>query len=368
MFYSGGAYGQEQGQSRARHTSSVSLPYPLPAPARSMGRRRAHRNPPPPQGRDQAPAYSNPQHGHPGRDSQRTGLPPRRREPAADQGRCRQPTAGTRHPPQPQPETSSSSGTDTDTEADSGTRRDDPTHRRLVDHALARQYQHMGHSTGRVCDITPPIVRPHDALPPDMKRRVRDRTGKKNRKDLTFHEYVCGYTRMLLTEIDPHTDLYAMINHLSQVAQDAAVAPWPAVRTWTTTCLDYIHDDQASWQDSALFTDERNRIRWSQGRTENTTPIPCHAYNTDTCKQVAPHHEGEYRLLHTCAICYYAAPSHNRAEATTHNAKTCNRRKRSGGRDEWDAPPSKYNGKRQGSAGNHSSLPKKETTDAKQKN
>ena len=120
----------------------------------------------------------------------------------------------------------------------------------------------MGHSTGRVLDILTPAVRPHDALPPDMKRRVKERTGKKNRKDLTFPEYVCGYSRMLLTEMDPHTDLYAMIEHMSQVAQDAAVAPWPAVRLWTTTCLEYLDEDQATWRDTGLFKDDRNRLVW----------------------------------------------------------------------------------------------------------
>ena len=225
---------------------------------------------------------------------------------------------------------------ESDTDLDDGRRRNDPTARRLVTHALARQYQQMGHSTGRVHDIVAPAVRPHEALPPDMKRRARDRTGRKNRRDLTMQEYICGYARMLLTEIDPLSDMYAMVSHLAQVAQDAATMPWPTVRTWTTTCLDYIEDGQATWADGNLFMGEKNRIAWAHSRYESTTSIPCPAYNNDQCKTAAPHYEGDMRLLHTCAICYYAAPISQRAESTTHNAKSCNRRKRQGGREEWD--------------------------------
>ena len=233
--------------------------------------------------------------------------------------------------------TSSSSESESGTDIDNRQRRDDPTDRRLINLAISRQYQHMGHSTGRVLDITPPLVRPHEALPPDMKRKVKERTKKKNRRDLTLQEYVCGYSRMLMTEMDPATDLYAMIEHLSQVAQDAAVAPWPAVRLWTTTCLDYLDDGHVTWRDTYLFRDDRSRLVWSQvGQNSNATPVPCPAYNNDVCKQPAPHMDGEMRLLHTCAICYYAAPTAQRSESSTHNAKTCNRRRRQGGRDEWE--------------------------------
>ena len=141
---------------------------------------------------------------------------------------------------------------------------------------------------------------------------------------------------MLLTEIDPHTDLYAMINHLSQVSQDAATMPWPVVRTWSTTCLDYVDDGQAAWGDSQLFMDERNRNAWSQNHSDATTPCPCPAYNNDACKAKAPHHEADMRMLHTCAICFYSGTISQRAESTSHNAKTCTRRKRYGHNDSWD--------------------------------
>ena len=255
----------------------------------------------------------------------------------------------TRRPYPSHTATSSSSETDSDTDADSQVRHKDPTSRRLLDHALARQYQHMGQAAGRQLDITPPTVRPHEALPPDMRRHVRDRTGKKNRRDLTFQEYICGYARMLLTEIDPHSDLYSKINHLAQDAQDAAVSPWPTVRMWTTTCLDYIQENDATWRDTELFTGERNRIAWAHGRFDNYTPVPCPTFNNDACKQAPPHHEGDMRFLHTCAICYYSAPTTSRAESTSHSAKTCNLKRRNGGRDEWDTNGTKHNGRRNGS-------------------
>ena len=275
------------------------------------------------------------------------------------------------HPSPAHQETSSSTETETETEDEAQRHHSDHTDRRLMDHALQRQYQHMGQSSGRNNDILPPLVRPHEALPPDMKRRVRERTGKKNRKDLTFHEYVCGYARMILTELDPHTDIYAMINHLSQIAQDAAASPWPSVRTWTTTCLDYIQEDQAAWTDTSLFTDERNRIAWSHGRFDATTPVPCPAFNNDSCKQTPPHYDGDLRFIHTCAICYYAAPSTNRVESTTHSAKTCNRRRRAGGREDWDSgngSNGRHGFKRHSHAGASMGAVKKDANDNKAKN
>ena len=265
--------------------------------------------------------------------------------------------------------TATSSSTESESESDpaSYVRKDDQTSRRIVDQALARQYQPMSQSKGRICDIDTPLVRPHEALPPDMRRRVRDRTGKKNRRDLTFQEYVCGYTRMLLTELDPSSDLYAMITHLSQVAQDTAVTPWPAVRTWTNACLDYIDGTDATWEDSKLFESERSRLVWAQGRSEDLTPIPCPAYNNDTCKAQPSHHEGEMKLLHTCAICYYAAPTSHRVESSSHNAKSCNRRRRNGARDEQEGSySSKSTGKRYTAQNATSS--KKEAVDARPKN
>ena len=63
----------------------------------------------------------------------------------------------------------SSTSSDTDTDVDSCKRRDDYTDRRLINRAMARQYQNMGHSKGRVCDIVSSSVRPHEALPPEKE-------------------------------------------------------------------------------------------------------------------------------------------------------------------------------------------------------
>ena len=271
-----------------------------------------------------------------------------------------------RAPAYPSNETSSSSDRESESEVDSINHRNDPTSQRLLTHALARQYQNMGRSTGRQEDFLPPLIRPHDALPPDMKRQVRDRTTKKNRKDLTFPEFVCGYSRMLLSELDPHSDLYSMIAHLSHVAQDTIVAPWPAVRSWSNTCLDYVQEDNATWSDTALFAEERNRLVWSQARLGNTKSIPCPNYNDDTCKAGPIHTEGEFRLLHTCAVCYYATPTCYRVDTTTHNAKNCTRKKRPHTKEEGDGA-NKNPAKRQWSATN-TMAPKKDQPESKSKN
>ena len=63
-----------------------------------------------------------------------------------------------------------SSSTESDNDTDTTTRQDDHTTRRVMDNAIARQYQTMGKPTGRVHDHPLEMLRPHQALPPDMRR------------------------------------------------------------------------------------------------------------------------------------------------------------------------------------------------------
>ena len=172
---------------------------------------------------------------------------------------------------------------------------------------------------------------------------------------------------MMLVDLDPYTDTYSMISHLSHVAQDAATTNWPAVRTWTTTCLDYIQEGNATWDDCTLFGNERSRLVWAQTVHEPTAPAPCPAFNNDACKKKHPHPEGSLSLLHTCAICYYAAPQSNRLESSTHSAKSCTRKRRNGGRDEWESQ-GKHQSKRHNISSNTYTATKKETPESKSKN
>ena len=83
-------------------------------------------------------------------------------------------------------------------------------------------------------------------------------TALERKTGIIFHKCVCDYARLILTKLYPHSDMYAIITHLSQVMQDTLVMPWLTVRIWTNTCLDYIDDGQASWRDSTMIDGERN--------------------------------------------------------------------------------------------------------------
>ena len=72
----------------------------------------------------------------------------------------------------------------------------------------------MGHPSGTNIDFPTPKK---TCLPPDMRKRI-----KKEKRDLTFPEYICGYSRMMAMEVSPDTVLYQKILHMSQLAEDTA--------------------------------------------------------------------------------------------------------------------------------------------------
>ena len=135
-------------------------------------------------------------------------------------------------------------------------------------------------------------------------------TALERKTGVIFHKCVCDYARLILTKLYSHSDMYAIIMHLSQVMQDTLVTPWLTVRIWTNTCLECIEDGHASWCHSTMIDGERNMNSWAHvhSRFEVLTPVPCHVNKP--------------------------RPT-NRAESNTHTAKTCNcRRLGEGGRDD----------------------------------
>ena len=162
-------------------------PFGLPPPAKDRrsrdDHRPSHRSPAPPQldGRQRSqysdydtdrprPAFAMP-HQARRRDHHQVPMRPKRRRrsrnttPPPPASRRRYPAPRRDRTPSPA-SSSSSSGTASEHDSDRGKRRATSKEPTLIDQALARQYQHMGRPTGRSCDILPPTVRPHDALPP----------------------------------------------------------------------------------------------------------------------------------------------------------------------------------------------------------
>ena len=146
-------------------------------------------------------------------------------------------------------------------------------HRTDISTALAAQYPPMGNPSGKRLPITGLALEPYKCLPPDLRKIARERRA---RRDLTFPEHVCGYLKMVTATMDNTTEAYAALHHLSQVAQDAAVLPWQAMREWSLACMVHIDDGGTSWHDVDLFTKERTRLSWMKGRQlEVDRHYPC---------------------------------------------------------------------------------------------
>ena len=180
--------------------------------------------------------------------------------------------------------------------------RNDPDLRDAAARAAEAQYPAMGVPTGEYLHKSRATLEPYRNLPPDIKTRAGER---RSRKELSLPEHMCGLLFMALKVIDPASELYGLIEHSAQVAQDSVTMQWPTVRAWSQACLSHIQDSGAGWRDAALFKDERFRLSWCKGKSQPDTIIPCPAFNTATCPE-RTQHSGEGRTwMHLCAVCYY---------------------------------------------------------------
>ena len=179
---------------------------------------------------------------------------------------------------------------------------------------LAQQYPQIGNPTGKRLSRRRLTLEPYRSLPPDLKTRASER---RSRRDLTFPEHVCGAIRMLFPTIDPLSEPHAVLKHLSQVAEDAAILPWAAVRE---ACMAHIEDGDATWHDQELFTNDRTKLSWIKGRQlESSLLALCPDFNAGVCKEKATHSDQGRTWTHECAQCLYITGDHR----TSHGASAC---------------------------------------------
>ena len=178
----------------------------------------------------------------------------------------------------------------------------------------------MGSSTGRPLPLRRATLEPYKRLPPDLKRRADQR---KSRRDLTLPEHVCGYLYMVMKVIDPASDVYTALEHIAQVAHDAATIQWHVVRGWSQACLAHLEDGTATWSEAAIFDREGMGLCWCKGRALPDTMIPCPAYNNDKCQETAPHSSEGRTWLHQCAVCFYGISDRI---TTNHGAGGCRKK------------------------------------------
>ena len=217
---------------------------------------------------------------------------------------------------------SSLSSSEEDSDIDPRQLLSDSDARRTADRALSRQYRTVGKPKGKRHAQPHKFPRPNTFLPPDLRKRARARPeGNK----LTLAEYICGYTRMMMSLSHPKDskDMNSMLTHLANIAEDAATLKWPAVCDWTEACFDHMEDGHFTWSNHQAFASERMRLSWLHGQAnDNNALVPCPAYNADGCDSEGPHSEGHYTLKHVCAVCMYGV-----GLECAHTAKQCLRKK-----------------------------------------
>ena len=169
----------------------------------------------------------------------------------------------------------------------------------ILDEALDRQYPQMGHPSGTNINLPTPKT----CLPPDMRKRI-----EKEKRDLTFPEYICGYSRMLVMEVSPDTVLYQKILHMSQLAEDTATLGFAGPRLWSQTCMDHVMEGDVTWRDTNFIASERMRLSWLHPCDRETGQcLPCPNFNSGACQHNASHEEGSVCLVHCCGVCMHAS-------------------------------------------------------------
>ena len=198
--------------------------------------------------------------------------------------------------------------------------RSEPSARRDADRAIAAQFPRMGSPTGRPLPTRRATLEPYKRLPPDLKKKADQR---RSRRDLTLPEHVCGYLFMVMKSVDPASEIYTALEHIAQVAHDAATIQWHVVRSWSQACLAHLEDKTATWQDTSIFDRERMGLCWCKGRSLPDVVIPCPHYNTQKCDDPASHSAEGRTWLHQCAVCYYGISERHQ---TSHGAQGCRKK------------------------------------------
>ena len=218
------------------------------------------------------------------------------------------------------PEESTSNSSDSDRSLTPRRLLQRPEVSRQIEQEMAAQYPGVGNPGGRPSQQRTYIcARPYDMLPPDMRKQAKPR-----RKSLTIAEYSCGFIRMVMPLVQDNPVAFDMLNHFTQVCEDAASIDFSSAREWSMVCQDLIREGQATWQSSSLFAAERMRISWLRGKANGSHEIiPCHAYNQDQCDLETGHHVEGGMAVHVCAVCFYG-----QGRRCAHAAKECNKKRK----------------------------------------
>jgi hypothetical protein len=154
--------------------------------------------------------------------------------------------------------------------------------------------------------------------------------------DLTWSEFVYGYTEQMDDPALDPTVRHHMASFLKLLMEDVNVRPWPSVRHFHMTIIQAMEAGQLEWGDSEhILSIQRQHVRAvvpnvpaprrvnmarpPTGRTPTgPTPLYCAGFQSGSCDKPAEHDSPRGIVHHVCAFCLRVTgnsyPSHGEAD------------------------------------------------------
>lgn len=145
-----------------------------------------------------------------------------------------------------------------------------------------------------------PVTMPRHLLDLRAQRRVKS---LESQDDLSFPDFIQGFSKLILTHPIQNRTVKAMITHLAQVGEDVATYDWPQIREWSNTILYDIAAQRYTWRDTRVIEAERNRAAIHAGATKASQSDfnVCPLYNRGKCLHDSSH---GHMHIHACAFCW----------------------------------------------------------------
>lgn len=121
--------------------------------------------------------------------------------------------------------------------------------------------------------------------------------------DLSYPEFVQGFTKMILLNEITDPVVHAMLSHLAKLSEDVTTYQWDLMRIWSNTILTDIGLGQYTWYDDAVIESERNRaaIFASANGINDNGKNTCVRYNQSKCNLQNSHGDA---YIHACTFCW----------------------------------------------------------------
>lgn len=122
---------------------------------------------------------------------------------------------------------------------------------------------------------------------------------------------------MALEESPPGTNIYGIVNHISQILEDSDFIAWPNIRAFSNTVIANIARAVWDWNyEKAIVKSRNNQYMHSREADELAWSVPCPRYNRGRCEEDGTHKVFGTTMRHACSFCSalgFENPHTNRA-------------------------------------------------------